>query len=67
MFSNTPIGAEASAIVMSMIETAKINKIYPFKYLTYVFDTVPQLDMTKPENVEKLLPEFYKNKLKEKI
>jgi len=61
LFSNTPSGAEASATVMSMIETAKINKIDPFKYLTYIFETAPQLDMTKVEDVEKLLPEVFKN------
>lgn len=59
LFSNTPSGAEASATVMSIIETAKINKIDPYKYLTYIFETAPQLDMTKKEDVEKLLPEAY--------
>lgn len=62
LFSNTPSGAEASATVMSIVETAKINKIDPFKYLTYIFETAPQLDMTKQENVRKLLPDVYKNK-----
>ena len=61
LFSNTPRGAEASAIVMSIIETAKANKIDSFKYLTYIFETAPQLDMTKNEDVEKLLPEVFEN------
>lgn len=65
LFSNTPSGAEASATVMSIIETAKINKIDSFKYLTYIFETAPQLDMTKTENVKKLLPEVFKNGQKE--
>ena len=65
LFSNTPSGAEASAAVMSIIETAKINKIDPFKYLTYIFQTAPQIDMTKTENVQKLLPEVFKNDQKE--
>ena len=65
MFSNTPSGAKASATVMSIIETAKINKIDPFKYLTYIFETAPQMDITKTENVEKLLPEVFKNGQKE--
>lgn len=67
LFSNTPSGAEASAIVISIIETAKLNKIDPFKYLTYIFETAPQLDITKAEDVEKLLPDAYKDKLKENI
>lgn len=62
MFSNTPRGAEASATVMSIIETAKANKIESFKYLTYVFETTAlQLDITKAEDVEKLLPEVFEN------
>lgn len=65
LFSNTPSGDEASATVMSIIETSKINEIDLFKYLTYIFQTAPQLDMTIPENVEKLLPEVFKNGQKE--
>lgn len=65
LFSNTPRGAEASATVMSIIETAKLNKIDAFKYLTYIFKTAPQLDMTKEEDVEKLLPEVFLNGQKE--
>lgn len=65
LFSNTPRGAEASATVMSIIETAKLNKIDSFKYLTYIFKTAPQLDMTKEEDVEKLLPEVFLNGQKE--
>lgn len=58
-------GAEASATVMSIIETAKLKKIDSFKYLTYIFKTAPQLDMTKEEDVEKLLPEVFLNGQKE--
>lgn len=65
LFSNTPRGAEASATVMSIIETAKLNKIDAFKYLTYIFKIAPQLDMTKEEDVEKLLPEVFLNGQKE--
>ncbi len=65
LFSNTPRGAEASATVMSIIETAKLNKIDAFKYLTYIFETAPQLDMTKKEDIEKLLPEVFLNGQKE--
>ena len=65
LFSNTPRGADASAVVMSIIETSKANKIDAFKYLTYIFNNAPQLDMTKREDVEKLLPEVFKNGQKE--
>ena len=33
MFSNTPRGAQASAIVYSVVETAKENGLNPFIYL----------------------------------
>lgn len=65
LFSNTPRGAHASAVVMSVIETAKLNKIDPFKYLTYIFHMAPQLDMTNEEDVKKLMPEVFKGKCDE--
>jgi transposase len=34
LFANTPRGAKASAIIYSVIETAKENQLNPFKYLT---------------------------------
>ena len=61
LFSNTPKGADASALCMSFVETAKINKIDPFEYLTYIFKNAPQLDLTKEESIERLLPEAFKN------
>jgi DNA-binding MurR/RpiR family transcriptional regulator len=64
LFSNTPKGADSSALAMSFVETAKINKIDPFEYLTYIFKNAPQLDLTKGENIEKLLPEAFKNEKK---
>jgi transposase len=41
LFCNTPKGAEASAIIYSMIETAKENGLNPFEYLKYLFETMP--------------------------
>ena len=38
LFSNTPRGAKASAVMFSMIETAKENGLDPFKYLVYRID-----------------------------
>ena len=43
LFANTPAGAEGSAITFSIIETAKANELDPFKYLTYVLKTAPNL------------------------
>ena len=34
-------GAQASAVLYSIIETAKANGIHPFDYLTHVFKIAP--------------------------
>lgn len=41
LFSGTPEGAEASALLFSLIETAKANKLEPYAYLRYIFDRLP--------------------------
>lgn len=64
LFSNTPRGADSSAIIMSIIETAKANNVDPFEYLTYIFKKAPQMDLTQKDNIEKLLPEAFKNEKK---
>jgi transposase len=57
LFANTPRGAKASATIYSVIETAKENGLNPFKYLTYLFEQLPQLsDPMDPEALDKLLP-----------
>jgi len=43
LFSDTPRGAEASARLYSLIETARANGHEPFKYLCYLFNTLPGL------------------------
>jgi transposase len=37
LFSNTPRGAQSSAITYSIVETAKENGLNPYQYLTYLF------------------------------
>ena len=53
MFSATPQGAEASSIIYSIIETAKANKLKPFEYLKYIFETIPNIS---PDRYSSLLP-----------
>lgn len=43
LFSNTPRGAKASAIVYSIVETAQENGLIPFEYLRYLFERLPNL------------------------
>ena len=47
LFANTPRGAKASAIMYSIIETAKENGIDPFKYLVYIFTRAPKAENFK--------------------
>ena len=60
LFANTPQGADAAAVMYSLIETAKETNVNPFEYLTYVFKSAPNMDMNKPECLNALLPAGYK-------
>ena len=54
MFSNTPNGAHASAVLYSLIATAKANGLVPFDYLRHLLTVLPNL--TRADEVEQLLP-----------
>lgn len=54
LFSGTPEGAEASALLYSLIETAKANGLEPYAYLRYIFDRLPTASTL--EDYEALLP-----------
>lgn len=41
LFSNTPLGAHASAVIYSMVESAKANGLEPYKYLRFIFEKLP--------------------------
>jgi len=57
LFSKTPSGAKTSAVLYSIIETAKENGLNPFEYLTFVFRNAPNWDWkNKPDELERLLP-----------
>jgi transposase len=57
LFCNTPKGARASAILYSIVETAKANDLDPYGYLAHIFATAPRLDLDDPEAVSSLLPD----------
>ena len=58
LFANTARGAQGSAVVFNLIETAKENKLDPYIYLVYVLKTAKELDVAgHQECVEQLLPE----------
>lgn len=57
LFANSPRGAKASAIIYSLLETAKENQLNPFQYLNYLFEQIPQLsDVTNGEELDRFLP-----------
>ncbi len=57
MFCDTPRGAEASAIVYTLVETAKANGLDPFQYLNYVLLNLRYLGQNPPnEKLEQFLP-----------
>lgn len=41
LFSGNPEGARASAILYSLIETAKANGLEPYRYLRHLFENLP--------------------------
>jgi len=52
LFANTASGANASAVLYSLIETAKANGLTPFNYLMYLLEELPEI----PEDIETLMP-----------
>ncbi|NYS61241.1 IS66 family transposase [Vreelandella salicampi] len=60
LFSHTPSGAQASAAIYSLIETAKANGLSPYEYLQHVFETLPTLN---DDELSTLLPWQWKETL----
>ena len=56
LFCNTPGGARASAVIYSLIETAKANGLNPYAYLTHLFERIPNIDTADMASIESLLP-----------
>lgn len=57
LFCDTVKGAESSAIVYSLVETAKANGINPYDYLFYALSVLPYFGKSPAhENLETLMP-----------
>jgi transposase len=57
LFSNTSHGAKASAVIYSIVESAKANNLNPFLYLTFLFEKLPLLtDLTNEQELDNLMP-----------
>lgn len=56
LFAQSMKGATASAIIYSIVETAKENQLNPLNYLTYLFEQLPQIDIDDQEALDQFLP-----------
>ena len=56
LFANTPRGAQGSAVIYSMIETAKASGLDPYRYLTWVLTNAPILAASGKNWAASLLP-----------
>ena len=55
LFSDTPKGADASALVYTMVATAKANGVNPYHYLAFLLEKFPSSQMSD-EELESLAP-----------
>ena len=57
LFSDTPDGAQASATVYSVMETAKANALNPEKYISLLLTVLPERFAHDPKaQIDDLLP-----------
>ena len=56
LFSNTPAGAQSSAVIYSLIETAKENDLAPYRYLVWLLHNAPGLSQADKAWAEFFLP-----------
>lgn len=64
LFSNTRSGAKATTIYFSLLESAKINNLDPYKYLSYILDILSTKGL-KDSVIESILP--YSNLLPKEL
>jgi len=56
LFHDTPQGAESSAIIYSVVETARANGLNIYKYLTFLLMYMPDTDPTDEEEMDWMMP-----------
>ncbi len=56
LFSNTPRGAQSSATIYSIIESAKDNQLKPMQYLIWLFQQMPNADIDDVNVLDSFLP-----------
>ena len=56
LFANSSRGAQASATVYSIVETAKENGLNPAAYLAYLLEQLPNIDVKDNTGLDLLMP-----------
>ncbi len=56
LFANSPLGTQGSAVIYSLIETAKETGLDPYRYLVWSLEQAPRLARAGEGWAEKLLP-----------
>lgn len=57
LFANTPGGAQSSAVIFSLIETARENGLDPYRYLAWLLNEAPKRALSDPDWATALLPQ----------
>ena len=60
LFHGSPQGAEAGAVIYSLIQTCKLNDVEPYAYFKYVLAKIPAYDK---KQLTDLLPQFINKEL----
>jgi len=58
LFANSVNGANAAAVIYSLVETCKAHDVDPYRWLRHTLATLPNVDT--PQQIEALLPFFFK-------
>lgn len=53
---DTPVGAESSAVIYSIVETAKANNLNIYEYMKYLLEELPEIVQKGKEVPERLMP-----------
>jgi hypothetical protein len=61
LFSDTPAGAHSSAVIYSLLETAKANGLEPYTWLRQVLNELPAAKTV--DDVDAIMPWHIKNKI----
>lgn len=56
LFADSVEGANANAVLYSLIESAKLNKLNVNKYINYLLEQLPQLENLDENSLERYLP-----------